>query len=385
MDPDVRQLVQAIHDAPSRVVLVVAGAGTQALSEILGVAGASRTLLEALIPYSAAAFDEFLGHPPTQYVAAATARMLAGRALTRARWLAQDHAPVTGIACTATIVTDRPKAGEHRAHIAAWRGERLTCHSIVLEKGARDRVGEENLVSRILLNILAESCGIDHRLTLPLTGEEALGVEEMDFAEMASRLHQQAIDHFGIWDDGRICDAVDSPPGVLFCGAFNPLHEGHLALAQAAAALLNQPVAFELSATNVDKPTLAPGTVLDRVAQFAGRWPVFVSNAPTYLLKARLYPGTTFVVGFDTAERILQPRYYQDSHEKLRDALDEIRRHGCSFLVAGRAGEDGTFRHLSDLLLPAPFTDLFRPIPGTLFRKDISSTILRRSGGRGSR
>ncbi|MCZ7667231.1 MAG: hypothetical protein M5U34_08445 [Chloroflexi bacterium] len=54
MDKETRQLVQAIHDSPTRLVMVTAGAGTQALSDLLGVAGASRTLLEALVPYSEA-------------------------------------------------------------------------------------------------------------------------------------------------------------------------------------------------------------------------------------------------------------------------------------------------------------------------------------------
>ena len=116
MDKDVRQLVQLIHDSLPRIVLVAAGAGTQAISDLLGVPGASRTLLEALVPYSTAAFDSFLGQTPTQYVAEATARLMAGRAYTRAHLLADSTYPLVGLACTATIVTDRPKRGEHRAH-----------------------------------------------------------------------------------------------------------------------------------------------------------------------------------------------------------------------------------------------------------------------------
>jgi hypothetical protein len=385
MDREVGQLVQAIHDCPTRIVLVTAGAGTQALSDLLGVAGATRTLLEALVPYSAAALDEFLGQTPTQYVSGATARLLAGRAFTRARWLEQASSAVAGIACTATIITDRPKLGEHRAFIAGWNRHRLTWYGVHLDKGARDRRGEEELVSRIILNTVAETCGIAARLELPLLDGDELEIEVSDFARMAINLHQSAIDHFGILDDGRICTAAECAPGALLCGAFNPLHDGHLALAQSAAQLLNQPVTFELSATNADKATLAPDTILERVAQFAGRWPVFASNAPTFLQKARIYPGIAFVVGFDTAQRILQPRYYQDSQESLLDALEEIRQHGSLFLVAGRTSEDGTFRHLRDLDVPAPFADLFRPIPDSLFRKDISSTELRRTGQRGSR
>ena len=61
MDKALRNLIQAIHDSPPRAVFAAAGAGSQALADLLGVPGGSRTLLEALIPYAADSFDEFLG------------------------------------------------------------------------------------------------------------------------------------------------------------------------------------------------------------------------------------------------------------------------------------------------------------------------------------
>ena len=61
-----------------------------------------------------------------------------------------------------------------------------------------------------------------------------------------------------------------------------------------------------------------------RIAQFAGRYTIFASTAPTFIEKARLFPGTVFVVGYDTAARILHPRYYGNSHEALRQGLDGL-------------------------------------------------------------
>ena len=74
MDDPTRHLIQAIHDSPPRAVLAAAGAGSRALADLLGVPGASRTLLEALIPYAADSFDEFLGLRPEQYVSEETGR-----------------------------------------------------------------------------------------------------------------------------------------------------------------------------------------------------------------------------------------------------------------------------------------------------------------------
>ena len=111
MIEQVHSLIQAIHDSPLRAVIVTTGAGAEALAELLAVGGASRTLVEAVIPYSPASFDDFLGRKPEQYVAAATARLLAGRAITRGRWLEGAASPLVGVACTAAIASDRPKRG----------------------------------------------------------------------------------------------------------------------------------------------------------------------------------------------------------------------------------------------------------------------------------
>ena len=42
---DIQELIQRIHDSEPRAVVVVAGAGNQSIAWLLGVAGASRTLL----------------------------------------------------------------------------------------------------------------------------------------------------------------------------------------------------------------------------------------------------------------------------------------------------------------------------------------------------
>jgi hypothetical protein len=375
MDDPIRHLIQAIHDSPPRAVFAAAGAGSRALADLLAVPGASRTLLEALIPYAADSFDEFLGLQPEQYVSADTGRRMAGRALARARHLRELEAwPLVGLACTAAIVTDRPKKGEHRAHVATWSPERLRAHTLHLEKGARDRAGEEGLVSALMLNALAEASGLDERLALPLGPGDDLAAETVEFAPLAAQLHRDAIPFFGILPDGAI--STEPPPAIL-SGAFNPLHAGHTALAETAAALLGRPVAFELSAVNVDKPPLPPAAVLDRLSQFAGRYAAYAANAPTFNRKARLYPGAVFVVGFDTAARVIQPRYYGDSQANMLAALDELRARGNRFLVAGRLDDDGEFHELPELTLPAGYEALFEAIPARLFRHDVSSTEIR--------
>ena len=51
--------IARIHASSLRAMLVVTGGGTQAIADLLAVPGASRTVLEAVVPYSEAALVDF--------------------------------------------------------------------------------------------------------------------------------------------------------------------------------------------------------------------------------------------------------------------------------------------------------------------------------------
>lgn len=171
--PSRTDFVAKIHQRPAMAVLVVTGGGTQALADLLVVPGASRTVLEALVPYSERSMGEFLWGRTSQAVSAETAAALARKAHERALALAppQDVA-VLGIACTAALVTDRPRKGEHRAYVAVCRGESVEVRSVVLEKNARTREGEERVVADMVLSALGRACDLDAAMCDALLPEE---------------------------------------------------------------------------------------------------------------------------------------------------------------------------------------------------------------------
>jgi hypothetical protein len=173
----------------------------------------------------------------------------------------------------------------------------------------------------------------------------------------------------------------DPRPAVLLPGSFNPLHHGHMSLAHIAADRLGAPVAFELSIANVDKPELSADEVSRRLGQFRDRHPVYVSRAATFRAKAALFPGCVFVVGADTAARIVSPRYYGDDPVGMARALGEIADHGCRFFVGGRVDAAGRFVDVGGVTIPAGYRDLFEGLGEREFRVDVSSSELRRGRG----
>jgi nicotinamide mononucleotide (NMN) deamidase PncC len=374
-DADTARLIAAVHAAPPKCVLALTGGGATAPALLLAVPGASRTVLEAAVPYDERALSEFLGHQPDQFCSEAVSRDLAERAFERAGRL-DPASPVIGVGCTASLATDRPKRGDHRFFVSVRTETEVVTHALTLTKGARDRAREEAVLDTVLLNALAEACGVPDRVVVASTAGEEVMTSRVALANPVMDLLAGRTDAVCQEVGGRL--EVNGPkPKLLLSGSFNPLHDGHRRLAEAAAARLGVTPAFELAVTNADKPELTAAETRRRMAQFTWLAPLWLTRAPTFTEKARLFPGTTFAVGFDTAVRIVTPHYYGPDPSAMTEALSQFGVAGCRFLVAGRVQASGEFHRLEHVNLPAALRGLFDEIPENEFRADVSSTQLR--------
>ncbi len=377
MDLPARQrLIQQIHDSGSQFVLAITGGGSGAIAEVLGVPGGSRSLIEAVVPYSAAALAAWLRAKPEQFCSDRTARAMAMAAYVRGQILGADMTTLAGIGCTASLASDRPKHGDHRVFVA-WQTQRASVAArVTLDKGRRTRTQEESLAALLVLNAIADACGVA-AMPVSLTDTEPLHITRHDAPQPWQDLWSGRIDRHAQGPDFTL-----TAPRAIFPGAFNPLHHGHQRMAEISRQRLGSPVAFELSVFNVDKPPLDYLEVSQRLAQFPSDQTVWLTRVPMFAEKADLFPGATFVVGADTIVRIADPKYYGGNPAARDAALAHITGQGCKFLVFGRlvdGGPNGQFQSLAGLTLPDSLRSICQEVPAATFREDVSSTALRQS------
>jgi len=414
-------LMQIYKQQNVRCVICLTGGGGYVASQLLGVCGASSTLLELTIPYHRESLANYLNVSSSVlddigYCTHETSEILALKCLERGRSIVdmEDAAKCIGIGCSAAIVAGEPKKGEHRAYLTICSKDGMESYKLLLAKGTRSRSEEDECVGKLIVLAMAKAAKLD-----PLLQEKILypfgegdSLTQVSKKSFTTRESLQALAH-----GGRINNLVylpkfnggfdvfrDMPLSSMLVvpGSFNPVHAGHEQLALAAQSVLERkqgqvfPAIFEISIANADKGAVDVDEIQLRVEQFmtadvvkCGPWNVAVTKAALFVDKAKLFPSSTFVIGADTAWRLVDKKYYDNSEMKMTLSLSAIANAGCSFIVAGRFDEKTSFpssiaptpRYVSAAevieKLPPFFQSMFTPIEESDFRNDISSSQLR--------
>ena len=178
---------------------------------------------------------------------------------------------------------------------------------------------------------------------------------------------------------------------AILPGSFNPLHQGHVALAAAALATnAATEVWLGLARVTVDKEQIAGTLLEDRLValrhfvQDQPRYGVLLFNRGLYVDQALAaharWPDLDtllFLVGYDKIVQIFDPRYYDDRDAALRKLFGL-----ASFLVAPR--DDATADDLAALLSRPenrPFAARVQSLPLPNAVAAVSSTGLRQDLG----
>jgi nicotinic acid mononucleotide adenylyltransferase len=415
------------------ILVLVTGAGTQLIPWILQP-GASRSLMRASVPYATSALqktlqygsnkviiDKYVSNETAYLMACASKRDATNDYLSTSRNLrVLGNINVIGIGLTATIVTNRPKAGPHECIVAFESGNTHGCMSIQMSKGARTRDEEDYVCSRLALELLCMASGKETlRRDFLFEGEEIHYVQEdipdvidsIRAGETSMALFVQKPDisdiQESILDNFKTYSNITLPEGSLvYPGSFNPLHEGHVALIIAtilsrgwsldpSAENAHPPVVFEISVVNADKPSLGRDEIIRRIKQFTDSNPILkksglinycvcITSVPFFLDKSNIFRECMFVIGADTLSRIINPRYYGNNEFALVDSLGRINQNNCKFIVGGRIDSSETFQTAdtilsSDLAQTILYSDSLKSmfIAINEFRFDLSSTQIR--------
>ncbi|MDR1385104.1 MAG: hypothetical protein LBJ67_14820 [Planctomycetaceae bacterium] len=406
-----------IHPSPLQLTIAVAGGGSGAISELLAVAGASRTILEAIIPYSETSLIEFLSHKPEQFCSEKTARQMAMTAFLRTKKLSQKFdasrdfesiSHLIGIGCTCSLASDRPKHGDHRLHLAVQSFCQTLVTSVIFQKGTRSRREEEQLAADLLIvtiavfaeqsyseNHTASSDVLSKELQKLLRNDEKVQIRSV----VAPKIEQEIL--FGnnigasFMPNETPRNLSDSfaeniqyekePPYFLFPGSFAPFHRGHRRMIEIVYEKFGRDtqIALEIAVRNVDKPSIDYIDIQDRLTSIAQtlpseKIPVWLTQLPRFTNKAEIFHGATFLVGTDTLKRIALPNYYGGSVSARNKAIDLLTEKQCRFLCFARKNDNGNIETAEALELPEALRHIVIGISPHEFCDDISSTQLRR-------
>ena len=359
------ELIKKIHSSGYRFVTVCSGGGTDAISELLRVPGASESILEAYVPYAKESLDYYLLKKPDKYCSQDTTLSIAAKAFSAAKKIDPKQHPnsVLGVGVTASLATNYSKKGEHKFFVAIQTHAYSKILSYKFKKGELSRPEEEKVVTQHIILMIASSCEI----VTELTETESLKVTTVKAKKNWVKLVDNEID---------FDSSTSRIPELIFPGSFNPFHTGHSAMSKLAQDKTGLGLVYEICVQNADKPPLSYHEIQRILSQFEGKHDWVLTKAGKFTDKAALFPNSVFIIGADTLTRILDEKFYL-SREDMLKRLDLFNSHNINFLVFGRK-INKNFIGLASVTIPEHVSDRFIGFGEEIFRDDISSSDIRR-------
>lgn len=367
-------LHKRLIESRSLLHIATTGAGPRLLQAIWDNTGISEYFVGAELPYKTTQTRAVLGHAPEQgYVAEDVAYDLAMASYLRAaetkvvETLAGD--PI-GLGISAAVASNRWPHGGHRAHMVLISKDRVAYRLVNLVKGTGKEVRQyhDEAIADAALELVLRALKGD------LPSEPACEEKALE------RFHLYPV--FGT--DGTRRKHSASGRRLYLPATLNPIHDGHRFMCRAAEESHTRdgigPVRaiYLVSSSSPHKGRMSVQQMLMTAGMLrAERWRdeyeprmvEFTHDEPLFLDKARKRPGSTFIIGADTMQRMLDPQW----GPAIEEMLTEMRNLDVKFLVMGRLVND-QWVTCRDIKVSWPHQLLFEPLEGRL---DMSSTQIR--------
>ena len=362
---DRTDLIKKIHESKYKITYVSSGGGTNAISSLLRVPGASNTILETYVPYSKKSMDLFLNKKPDHYCSLNTCLSMSANAYKKSIQIEPETKTkyLIGIAVTASLATTYKKIGDHKFFVVMQTDSYTKTISCVLEKNTRTREEEEELITEYVLSLIAETCSIKKEFP---QHQEKVEIETIAAEKSWRKLLNNEINY--VSSDKAV-------PELIFPGSFNPLHDGHLKMREMAEKRTGMRATFEICARNADKPPLTFYEIKRTLDQFDDNDSWVMTSAGRFSEKAEMFPNSVFIIGADTFMRVFDEKFYLNKKDMLNH-VERFNDHNIHFLVFGRMVQD-KFISLRDIVIPESIKHRCTGFDEASFRDDISSTKLR--------
>ena len=337
---DRTDLIRKIHESKYKITYVSSGGGTNAISSLLKVPGASNTILETYVPYSKKSMDLFLNKKPDHYCSLDTCLSMSANAYKKSIEIENDTKTkyLIGIAVTASLATTYKKIGDHKFFIVIQTDSYTKTISCILNKNTRSREEEEELITEYVLSLIAETCSIKKEYP---QHQEKVQIETITAEKSWKKLLNNEINY--VSSDKAV-------PELIFPGSFNPLHDGHLKMREMAEKRTGMRATFEICAKNADKPPLTFYEIKRTLDQFDENDSWVMTSAGRFSEKAEMFPNSVFIIGADTFMRVFDEKFYLNKKDMLNH-IERFNDHNIHFLVFGRMVQD-KFISLRDIVIP---------------------------------
>jgi len=327
-----------------RIYIAATGAGAGAQADIWRVPGCSAYFAGACFPYGHDQLEDFLGFAPERACCEDTSIEMAMMAYYRA-W--QPGTDAVGVGLSGAVASAKPRKGENRIHVALMTAEGVRAYHYGYENehGAKAREWQGRHADSVIKMLLDRG--------RPLSGE----VTGHALSLFLGRSY---------WAADGTRHATPPAHRALYPGAFNPPHQGHLAIAESVNAI------HWIEATTPHKPPLALAEMVQRAKMLHRRDRLFTSGMPLYLDKSNAFPRRAIVIGADAFLRMLDPKWGPDPMDLLRKLADN----DTTLKIVGRE-VNGRWVSAEEAIAAVPESGVIYNLEPLEGRWDISSSQLR--------